>query len=373
MGLKLVVASTPKTGNTWLRYLLKEVHRLPARDLPFPFAEPAMAGERWIAQQHWFPSPEVLSWGEREGVVWLTTVRHPGDTLLSLYHYVRAYADDPRWAGDPPGEMRLDADGPGAHVVQYVRSDFHHYLELSLAWAKSGRSIVVRYEDLCRDAESVLRRVVHEIAERAPGAGEPLDRVAGAVASCEIGQLREGLRLDPKFFRKGGSGSWAEELPPEVLEAFRARPPYPELFGELGYSADPATAERLTAQESRASVPNPFAGLARFDDGTTVSPFLVRLYLSLDEGTRRALKPLAPREDAASFRAWLTSPAAEDPVPSAVPAVSNLAAAIHAVRPDLQTVFPDPFGADRVGFVEWFRNNACRDHGIDEGFVTGGR
>ena len=166
--MKLVIVSTPKSGNTWLRLLLHEVYRLPMPEIPFEFSEEALSKlpESWVAQQHYFPGQRLLAWAERERAVFLTTIRHPGDVLVSLWHYVHAYANDPRWEGDPVGVMRGDRDRPGEQTADYVREGFPHYLDLSLAWITNGRSIIVKYEDLCRDPDAELARVVRAIHRR---------------------------------------------------------------------------------------------------------------------------------------------------------------------------------------------------------------
>ncbi len=35
--LKILIASTPQTGNTWLELLLSAIYDLPSVDLPWPF------------------------------------------------------------------------------------------------------------------------------------------------------------------------------------------------------------------------------------------------------------------------------------------------------------------------------------------------
>lgn len=374
MSLKLLIAGTPKTGNTWLRFLLSGAYRLPMPDLPAGFSEEEMARlpGSWVAQQHYLPGETILSWADRERAVFLTTVRHPGDALVSLYHYVNAYENDPRWEGEPPGRMRGDREGPGEGVIAYVRDGFVEYLDQSLAWIRTGRPVVVRYEDLCRDPESTLETAIRGIHARRPDVGLPLDRVEGAVAACELGTLREGLGLDPNFFRKGGCGGWVDELPGEVVAMFRTMPPYPEMFRALGYSPDPAASERLAPRRGRA-VPNPFAGEERLEDGISVPPFLVRLYLSLDRRTREGLRPRAGLSDPASYAAWLCAPAADDPDAGRQPLVTNLAAGLHAARADLQHAFPDPFGTDRLRFASWYLEYAGREHALDPAFFVAAR
>lgn len=50
-GLRILILSTPKTGNTWLRHLLAGEYRLPQFYVPPPLdcAKLDKAGERWVA------------------------------------------------------------------------------------------------------------------------------------------------------------------------------------------------------------------------------------------------------------------------------------------------------------------------------------
>lgn len=53
-----------------------------------------------------------------------------------------------------------------------------------------------------------------------------------------------------------------------------------------------------------------------------------------------------------SFMAWLN--AAADGFAGSGPLITNLSAAFHRARPDLQRAFPEPRGDDRLGFACWF-------------------
>jgi hypothetical protein len=93
--LKVLIVSTPKTGNTWIKFLLAALYHLPLREptLPLDLTQFAAWGPRWVAHQHLWPSTELLDWLREERVTIITTVRHPADILVSLYHYVRAATD----------------------------------------------------------------------------------------------------------------------------------------------------------------------------------------------------------------------------------------------------------------------------------------
>jgi hypothetical protein len=370
MDLKLIVASTPKTGNTWLRHLLSEAYELPMVALPAVFSEETVTslGPRWVSQEHYYPDERLISWAERESAVFLTTIRHPGDVLVSLYHYIRSGAAGSAEVG-LVNVMRFDHEAPGANVIDFVRRYFYFHLHLSIAWMATGRSILVRYEDLCDGPEAELARIMHEVRARRPRSPLPLERVPGSVAGCDLDMLRQTPGLDKRFFRKGGSGGWADELPPELIEMFRTLPPYPAQFRALGYDPDPAHAKRREARPARL-LENPFAVRDRFDDGVKVSSFLVRRWLTFDEAQRGRLAPTAGRSDPSSYLAWLGAPAEKDPNQDGLPLVTNLAAYIHSARIDLQAEYPDPFGRNRADFAAWFLRSAADEYALDPVLVV---
>jgi hypothetical protein len=94
--LRILILSTPKTGNTWLRHLLAGVYRLPQFYVPPPLdcAKLDKAGERWVTHYHIRPNPELLSWIRMNRAVVITTIRHPGDVLISLYHHVHDFRSE---------------------------------------------------------------------------------------------------------------------------------------------------------------------------------------------------------------------------------------------------------------------------------------
>ena len=49
------------------------------------------AGIRWVNQYHILPSPELTAWIHDKRAVVITTIRHPGDVLISLYHHLHNF------------------------------------------------------------------------------------------------------------------------------------------------------------------------------------------------------------------------------------------------------------------------------------------
>jgi hypothetical protein len=363
--MKIFVASAPKTGNTWLTILLSTVYDLSPVTLPFPFdADIAnQMGSNWIAQQHYRPEPELLTWGEQNRALFITPLRHPGDILVSLWHMLRNKSYDPKADLTYLEPVLRDGAQMGKGTMGYVTRHFHNELHNMIRWVQSGRSIIVRYEDLWRDPVATLSQLTEEIH---PVSG---DRLEAAIDLCDIRMLRK-LRDDPegRFFRKGGPGSWRDELPESVLDIFRNHEPYPEYFRDLGYTLDPH--DPLIDAPAKPRIPtNPFLSNDRFDNGVMVPTIVIRLYLLLDPSLKARWHDTITSTSENSFYAWLNAPADEDPGrEERVPRVTNLAHYVYRMRPDLQVVFPDLFARDRSAYITWFLRHTQGEYGFDEAF-----
>ena len=365
--LKIMIVSTPKTGNTWLKHLLAHIYELPAVDvgLEFQVAEVEALGARRVTHQHYPPRADLLDWAEQNDVVFVTTIRHPGDVLVSMFHFFRRHAN--RLALDDPAQILVrDGDEMGEHTAAFLMAEagFVVHLNLSLAWMRSARPHVVRYEDLWRDPTTALQNLTAAIIEA------PLDRIEYAVELCDIDLMRNTLSGGPEFFRKGSVGDWKSVLPPEIADILRHTEPYPTQFAELGYTLDQDDPLTTLPQKPRVSR-NSLEDIGHFDNGVPVPQIAVKLYGLLDPTWRRRWLAVEQATTPDSFYAWLNAPADEDPCgPGALPVVTNLAEFISRTRPDIRALFPDVFGQDRSKFVAWYVQAAQAKYDLDEVFIT---
>ncbi len=233
--LKIMVVSTPKTGNTWVKHLLAHVYDLPVVKIGMQFDADTveLLGTRWITHQHYGARTDVIDCGRRNNIVFVTTVRHPGDALVSKFHHVRNFGRQFTFADvDRSPVMLQDGDTIGEHTASYVMDGFATSLNVSLGWMRSGRSHIVRYEDLKRDPAGTLQALTDAICPM------PRERIERAVEACDIQQMRKSSPVGHKFFRQGQVGGWRSELTPQIIDIFRSTEPYPTQFTELGYSLD---------------------------------------------------------------------------------------------------------------------------------------
>jgi hypothetical protein len=233
--LKIVIVSTPKTGNTWLKRLLAHVYDLPIVRIGIGFdpVELDGLGQRWIAHQHYVACSDVREYGRRHGLVFVTTIRHPCDALLSKFHHARNFGHRLAWADIDRSPILLrDGATPGKHTASYIIDGFSTLLDISIGWVRSGQSHIARYEDLRRDPVATLQELTAAICPVQE------ERIDAAVQACGIGKMRETWQASHKFFREGKVGGWREALPGPIVELFRHLAPYPSQFAELGYSLD---------------------------------------------------------------------------------------------------------------------------------------
>lgn len=367
MSMKIIVASTPKTGNTWMTHLLSAIYDLPEVELP-PEFDPVAAdqkGTRWISLQHYYPDPALISWAERHGALFVTTMRHPGDLLVSLWHMMHNKSYGPNSDLRYLTMLLADGDEMGEQAALYVREDFYHGLYISLNWMKSDVSFTVRYEELWRDPVTVLTELTNQIQPVDP------DRIESAIDLCDINMLRK-LYDDPegKFFRKGGPGDWHRELPNNIINIFRSQEPYPTLFRELGYTLDPS--DPLTAAPAKVRITkNPFTKITRFDNGVNVPVIAIKLYLLSSPELKTLWRGKEAATTEGSFFAWLNAPIKEDiSARDRLPIITNLTHYIYHTRCDLQIEFPDLSGTDRIAYLLWFICYAQEAYDLDDAFIT---
>lgn len=367
--LKIIVASTPKTGNTWVRHILAAVYNLPMIELsnPFDVSYASRLGDCWIGQEHYYPQSELVNWAKKNRVVVVTTIRHPGDVLVSFCYYVWDCVHNKKITGyglSPIMMSIADDKVPiGSNAENYVKTEFQSLLNISLAWIYSGFSKIIRYEDLWFDPVQTIKLLTDQIA---PVSNDTIER---AIEQSDMKWVQRLSTIHGQFFRRGGTGGWREELPPEIIQLFSGHEPYPVQFSALGYTLAPTDLHTNRVTKSRV-FEHPFRAVTHFDNGVSVPAVAVRLYLSFPTATARQRWPrVNETREPASFFAWLNAPADEDPLHFPSPLITNLAIYLHRIRADLKTIFPDIFGKDRIDYALWFVQRAAVEHELDLEFT----
>lgn len=235
------VCSYPKSGTTWLGYLLAQTLKPdPAEPLgldSFNRYVPdvnllytkrgSLAGHADLAGPRFFLCHAAYD-PALPAVVYV--LRDPRDTLLSYWHYQRflkkgfdqPLADYLR-AGD---HWPCDWD---AHVASWLLPERHPNL------------LAVRYEDLHADAAGALRAVLG-----LAGLARTDDQIAAAVEASRFDRMRAAEERDgvgdkagadqERFVRKGKIGSWREEMTPAEVRIVEDR--YGDVMRRVGYETE---------------------------------------------------------------------------------------------------------------------------------------
>jgi hypothetical protein len=228
------LVSYPKSGNTWVRFLLANLMRKPNHpDVDFHtihryVPEVGTGADRFeglpslrIFKSH---APFVAAYPR---VIYI--VRDGRDVYTSYYHY------------------RLEGLPEGITFAEYLARDDHW----PTTWGRHVESwregmadrpdqlLMVRYEDLLADAETELARMTRFLGLHASD-----EAIAASVAASRFESMRriekeKGRRFAKKvsrFVRKGHRGDWRAHFDTEAQAAFRDHDR--EMLVRLGYRDD---------------------------------------------------------------------------------------------------------------------------------------
>ncbi len=186
------LASFPKSGNTWVRFLLyryfygeitnsadvgKRIPDIHAGDL----ARASTATRTQLIKTHWGLSPQMPHVDRTAGAIYI--VRHPRDVLLSMLNYYRLREPLAKWTDEHFVRLFIQSGAdPGS-----LRNGFGTWEDNLLSWLSQRQFplLLVRYEDLKEDAAKELRRMVAFLGEELDE-----DRIMSSVASCSFERMR---------------------------------------------------------------------------------------------------------------------------------------------------------------------------------------
>ena len=214
------LASFPRSGNTYTRNIFKEVFGVESG-----YDDEPGWREFSVVKTHFLPG-EVKELDEGDTVIYL--LRDGRDCICSLAHHMK------------------DIAGTGDHLVQNMvestvaaeGSYFGGWSAHVLEWLRRA-DVVIRYEDLIIDPQKAFRRIseVVNLPEADWGRLPSFEKLKKD--ANPYGIVREEWKRDPdiadKFYRKGKSGSWKEEMPPKVEALFRSI--HGTVLEDLGYAA----------------------------------------------------------------------------------------------------------------------------------------
>lgn len=233
--MRILIVGSQKAGNVWLMCLLANAYGLRILvDEEKPRRPPGLhTFKEWVAGggfpdgsifHHHYPySAELADAISSLPAHIVTIVRDPYDVFVSYYFAVQR-----RSGRGYERDVLIDKPIDHPDVLDYLRNGGErHHLKLPLGWIKSGRTAVVRYEDLRQDPIAALARLD-------PHLGPVPEQVRKrAVETCSAENMREMTFVRPGHIRAAKVGDSRERLTEEHLAIFRER--YAKRIRALGY------------------------------------------------------------------------------------------------------------------------------------------
>ncbi len=230
--MRLAIVSTPRSGNTWLRYILAATYDLQQYDAHRPEdVKWNSLADNCALQIHWRNTPEFAVLLETHRFKVVTLARHPLDTLISILHFAPHEPQTNRWLnGEGGNEATIIGRSP-------LSRDFLAYatgprakalLSVTREWWREPAAAKVRYEDLARAPQATVASLRQALG--------PADRaIADTLEPFTLEKLR--LTSANDHFWQGRPGLWKSLLP--MKEAHAVSAAHAALFDELGYRCDP--------------------------------------------------------------------------------------------------------------------------------------
>ena len=233
------IASYPRSGNTWTRFLIANL-MYPGQPVTFANIETFIPDAMSLSSRQLMrvPRPRLIKTHEYyepryRKVVYL--VRDPRDVVLSLYNFRRKYrtVEDSypieRYVAERflPGDMDVSW---GEHVGSWLGTRMNQ-----------PGFLLVRYEDLLQDPLRELGRLASFL-----GVGGSAETLSQAIERSSANRLRQlesveheawvttkGMRADVPFIAEAIAGAWKQKLPEPSVALIESS--WGHLMNHLGY------------------------------------------------------------------------------------------------------------------------------------------
>ncbi|MES2999072.1 MAG: sulfotransferase domain-containing protein [Pseudomonadota bacterium] len=230
--MKLALVSTPRSGNTWLRYLLAGLYGMQQHSVHTPEALDWNAmGENSIVQLHWHREPAFLELLASHGFEVLTIARHPLAVLLSIWQFAPHEPQTANWLSGEGGDETSILNRPvdSAEFLRYACGPrARALLSVTPEWWHAPGVLKVRYEDLVAQPH----RTLTELGAQFGPVVRTIDEVLGANT---IDKLK--LTTTNSHFWQGEPDAWRRMIPQEfwakIVDA------HADVFESLGYTLEP--------------------------------------------------------------------------------------------------------------------------------------
>ncbi len=166
--MRVAIISTPRSGNSWLRFLLAETLGIPELAIHNWHDIMDNVPESLVLHIHWYREPGFQKFLRDNGFKTVTLARHPLDVLLSVLRLCKHDPTSVRWLEDNCNLQCLFDKS-----VTPVSKEFLNWckgfgcenlLSISYQWFHDPHAIKLHYEDLILDPRGVVGTLASRIA-----------------------------------------------------------------------------------------------------------------------------------------------------------------------------------------------------------------
>ena len=203
----IALASFPRSGNTWLRFLIEEATGEKTGSI---YTDRIMPRERngIVIKTH-----KVDSKNYKRAVL---IVRHPFDAIESYFH----------WKIDIAGKTNIEWNQHVSNEILYWEEHTRHWMNASIP------VLLVRYEDIKTNPTYQLNKILNWIDFPCEES-----KVKSAVKASSLQNLRKkNSKLGDRFFRSGKSGQSLNRFSVKQKETLSSK--CRDLLAELEYNVD---------------------------------------------------------------------------------------------------------------------------------------
>ncbi len=235
------LASFPRSGNTFVRNILKENYQVDSSSYHADRYKVREDYHRFpFVKTHLLPH-QLPSAYSGQKVVYI--LRDGRDCIVSLAHYRKDLIDE-----------NTDINQNMVEAIQALQGAFfggwHNH---TLAWIKRA-DVIIRYEDLLKNPLKEIHKI-NAIYHLPPMATNQVSDIE----NYRTDEKFYGSRYDQydsykpvehfgkKFFRKGQSGAWKDEMPKDIQDFFWARCSH--TMELLGYAKDGSIVDKATFEQ----------------------------------------------------------------------------------------------------------------------------
>jgi hypothetical protein len=231
--MKLVLVSTPRSGNTWLRHILAGMYQLEQYAVHTPESiDWAALPPRCIVQLHWHNTPEFAQLVAGHGFQVVTICRHPLDVLLSILQFAPHEPQTANWlagAGGDESSIYYQSPSSPAFLAYATSARAAALLSVTPDWWHAPGLVRVRYEDLVNQTEATLHSLTGQF-------GPAQADIKTVLEPLHIDKLR--LTTTNHHFWKGQPGLWREMIPMDA--AVKMAQAHQGVLESLDYPLDTA-------------------------------------------------------------------------------------------------------------------------------------